>query len=335
MKQWRKGLLFLSLAVVGLLWFQGKMVPEAFAPESLNEQPLVSEADKSLEIESTDGAVIAEIGTTLKAASEQRANNEIDVLSASAYTLDFDVSINEWMADYREAVRDSTPDDYELKRQQAEEMDADAAYWLYEFYRVCENAPRADWQLEKVLSRAERRVDYAKSDGGSSRRLDRVQRMLDWYVGSYELCSFLGPEFDTRSESLAWLETAADLGHMGALRLYHSQARELLTGNDSNLVFHKPDLLYAFKMNSQKYARELLKTDHPQGYLLMARMYFVGDVYDQDFVKAYAYARAAYLVGTAGAQSDAQSWINVISSNLPPLDIPDAEGLAQELLGNL
>jgi TPR repeat protein len=239
-----------------------------------------------------------------------------------------------WLDNYQASIRNSDPGDFELMQQRAEEQDPEAAFWLHEFYKFCDDVPRSDWQFDYALARTERRVDHAVDHTGDARGLWRVQNALDWYEQGYKLCSFLGPDFDTKAASLAWLETSADLGHMPALRLYHSQARQLLTDDDSTLGFQQPDLIRQFKSNAKRYARELLATGHPQGYLLMARMYYVGDVYEQDFLNAYAYARAGYLVGTAGGQADAQMWMRLIGTKLPPAEIANADKLANEILGS-
>ena len=325
-RTWRKWVLFLSLIVVLLVVYQRPDTDSVVAVSP-------TESDAEAEVVGDDAGIL--LGTQKQAPgsrsrSRPSGSPALDGPFAkppSAYSLEHDVSIGKWMENYRQVVQNATVEDFELKRQQAAELDADAAYWLFEFYRHCQNAPRADWQLDKALSRAQQRVEFA-SGMQEDARLDQVLSKLDWHEQSFKLCSFLGPDFDTRLESLAWLETAADLGHMGALRLYHSQARALI----AELVYQQPSLIPAFKTHARRYAGKLLETDHPQGYILMARMFYVGDVYNQDYGKAYAYARAAFLIGTAGGQSDAQNWMRLIGTKLPPSEIANAEQAAHELL---
>jgi TPR repeat protein len=328
---WRIRALFLVLAAFLLVFVYNRSGPDEVAAEFLSETSSESEA-------------VGVNANTRRHTGQQDSGKPTPpyfpgsltpvaplAISASAYSLDFDVSITEWMENYKQTVQNATIEDYELKQQQADELDGDAAYWLHLFYLHCENAPRSAWQLDQVLEKAQKRVEHAEGKRADS-KLDRVLKTLDRYEQSFKLCSFLGPDFDTRLASLAWLERAADLDHMGAQRLYHYQARDLIAGYDSNLVFQRPDLIPAFKMHARRYARSLLETDHPQGYLLMARMYYVGDVYEQDFSKAFAYAKAAYLVGTAGALGDAQDWLRLIVEKLPPSEVSDAEQMARELL---
>lgn len=252
----------------------------------------------------------------------------------STFALDEKVRMGSWLVQFQGSVREAQPGDFDWYQQKAEEQDPDAAFWLHEFYKYCDDVPRSDWQLDSALSRTEQRVERTTSNNGygGERRLQRAQNRLDWYEQGYELCSFLGADFDTKAASLAWLEMAANLGHMAALRLYHSQARLLLTEDDSTLGFQQPDLIHLFKSNARNYARQLLATGHPQGYFLMARMYYIGDVFQRDYLTAYAYARAGYLVGTAGAQADGQMWMRLIGQHLPPADLPQADRLANEIL---
>jgi hypothetical protein len=332
MRRYRLGALFsillvLLLAVVFNLSAPVDRQPDQSIETTADSNSPVENPGLSVEIPAQQSGTVST--STVKGTSKPVSSTPIPL---AAFTLDFETSIGEWMSDYSKSIRESSPEDFDLKQRQADKLDADAAYWLYEYYKYCNDAPRTDWQMEHVLTRVEQRVEHAGGEDGNSRRLDRMQKTLDWYEQAYQLCSVLGTEIDTHAESLAWLETAADLDHVAAMRLYHSQARELLTGDDSSLAYQQPDLIHAFALNARKYARELMEIGHPQAYMLMARMYFVGDVFEQNFTRAYAYARAGYLVGIQGSKTDAQNWLNVISPNLSPAEIPQAEKMAQDLL---
>lgn len=336
MRKWYKWLL-LAVLLVGLMTFISNRPPppgdetsaetvEATPPETVEPDP---DAD-----EPTPQQPIVR-GTTRPGSKERNSSEAMPSQTRLSYSLDEDTRIGEWLEQYQQSVRQAQPEDHDLMKQRAEdEEDGEAAFWLHEFYKFCDDVPRSDWQLESALARTERRVEYASSEHGAEWRLRRAQNALDWYEQGYELCAFLGPDFDTKYAALSWLETAANLGHMPALRLYHSQARELLTEDDSTLGFQQPELIRLFKSNARNYARQLLDTGHPQGYMLMARMYYMGDVYEQDYLTAYAYARAGSLVGTAGAQSDGQMWMRIIGVHLPPTEIPKADRLANEILSD-
>ena len=62
----------------------------------------------------------------------------------------------------------------------------------------------------------------------------------------------------------------------------------------SYLAFQNPDLIFRFRLRADTYAKALLRSEHPQGLVLMARMFSVGDVYPQDRLMAYAYAVNGY-----------------------------------------
>lgn len=331
MRTRRKLVLVLSLAVVMMVVVYNRPGPDGVETVSLAET--ATETDSAGLTSDTQPKIQQQVSNRLTqhASSGTLTPDGTLAISASTYTLELDVSIEAWMRSYKQLVRNATVEDYELKRQEADNLDADAAYWLHLYYLNCEHAPRSKWQLDKALSRTQKNLEVWVSKTENP-NLDRVIRSLDWYEQSFKQCSFLGPDFDVHLESLVWLERAVDLGHMGAQRLYHYQARELIAGNGSNLAFQYSNLIPEFKLRARRIARDLLATGHPQGYLLMARMYYMGDVYEQDYSKAYAYARAAYLTGTAGAQIDAQNWLRVIAANLPPAEIADAEQKAVELL---
>lgn len=247
------------------------------------------------------------------------------------YELEPGVSMSEWKDALADKVREATPADFERHRERANAGDAEAAYWLHLYYLLCENAPRTDWQLDNRLSGIERYLDRVESSGGDLDPRRHDSSMADLEAG-FRRCAFLGPEFDAGSAALDWLEIAADLGHMGAQRIYHFQARQLLTGFWYARVFERPELIPEFKDRADRYAKALLKTGHPQAYVLMARMLTIGDVYEQDYVKAHAYARAAELIGIDGTRADARRMQDWIARNLDPARVPDAEKMAQRIL---
>ncbi len=247
------------------------------------------------------------------------------------YELAAGVSMPAWKDALAERVREASPTDFERNRERANSGDADAAYWLHLFYLSCENAPRSNWQLDNRLSGFERYLERMEASGSDLDPGRHANRMSDLEV-SFLRCSFLGPDFDAGRAALDWLGIAADLGHMGAQRMYHFQARQLLTGFWYARIFEQPDLIPEFKSRSDRYAKALLKTGHPQAYVLMARMLTIGDVYEQDHAKAHAYARAAELIGMDGVRADARRMQEWIAGHLDPALIPDAEKMALRIL---
>jgi len=335
MRSRRKWLLVLALAGVLAVFVYQRPLSEGEFDETSRETVTTADADgfaHAVEPVGDEPEPALDTRGITRNGAPVAATDPSAPRTGASYSLPVDVRMSAWMEDYQESIRDSTREDFEQKQEEAKALDGEAAYWLYEFYSFCDRQPRSEWQLDNALSRVESRIERSERWRGNEWRLDRAQETLDEYEQGYQLCSFLGPDFDIKAAALAWLETAADLGHMGAMRLYHSQARRLLTEDDSTLGFQQPDLIHMFKSNARKYASQLLATGHPQGYLLMARMYYVGDVFKQDFNLAYAWAYAGLLAGTMAEQYDAQMWLRVIAQNLPPTNIRAAEKMARELL---
>lgn len=234
-------------------------------------------------------------------------------------------SFNTWTDAYYEAVENATPDDYRKTRERAEQGDAEAAFWLHWYFDICIHQPRTDWQLERTLAEIRESIeDYE----GAMR--EAMAAEADRVVHGYRLCSILDPEFDARVASLEWLQVAADLGHHGALRLYHRQARMLLGAMSSNLGFREPGRIAEFKARSIDYAQALMETGHPQAYLLAAEMYFSGAAYPRDYVKSYAYALAANAFDAM--ESDTEITRNQARRHLSPSQVREAERLADEIL---
>ena len=245
------------------------------------------------------------------------------------HSLDPEVSAFKWMDFVFESVRNASLAEYHETRIKAENGDAAAAYWLYEYFHICDYYPRVDWQLDRKLSEIQLRVD-AMIDNANDTNLERLTKEIDEHTQGYQLCSVLDPAFDAKSAALEWLVRAADLGHMGAQRYFHMFARDLILAN-SYLAFQNPELISDFKIRAENYARELLKSGSPHVYLLMAEMYYVGDVYQRDYLKSYAYARAADLFGVAGDRVYAQNRVSMADVKLSPIQTQEAERLAREI----
>ena len=60
-------------------------------------------------------------------------------------------------------------------------------------------------------------------------------------------------------------------------------------------------------------------------------MYYVGDVYQQDYLKSYAYARAADLFGVAEDRVYAQNRVSMADVKLSPIQTQEAERFAREI----
>ena len=92
------------------------------------------------------------------------------------------------------------------------------------------------------------------------------------------------------------------------------------------------DLLDEFKERADRYAKALIDAGHPQGYSLMSRMLIIGDVYERDYVRAYAYAYAVELVSQGEIVMEARSRMEGAKRHLRPDQILDAEWMAREIV---
>lgn len=234
-----------------------------------------------------------------------------------------------WLRERTEALYEGDPRDYQTKREEAESGDSEAAFWLHILLSECQSIPRTDWQLERRVEQAQdqlaRRYESAVLPEDAFHFVDRIQR-------GYEICSVLDPDLDLAAESLRWLNLAADLGHMGAQRLYHALARQLMWSG--SLMFRRPGLITEFKDRADQYVKRLIDAGHPQGYSLMSRMLLIGDVYEQDYFMAYVYAHAAELVGQGPFLDEARSRMESARFQLSFDQIFEAERLAREIVRN-
>jgi TPR repeat protein len=249
-----------------------------------------------------------------------------------AVVLDPEIPLMDWRKSQLEAVIASAPKDVQKRREQAEGGDAESAFWMHLYFDYCRHQPKSSWQLDASLRHLVENVDRSLEQGWEG-DLEWAAERPDALERGFRLCSTLEPDQDFGSESLEWLELAADLGHMGAQRFYHSYAREQIVGyNPYALAFRRPEVIGEFQVRADTYARAMLRTGHPQAFLLMARMLYVGDVYQKDTLMAYSYARAVENDFGEVMQQEARTRLNWIGRALPPSQLPETDRLARELL---
>ncbi len=272
----------------------------------------------SPELPATPGAISAsETATVTPESSTARPDMAGDALATNSFMA--------WMDAAVESVQNATPDEYRERRERAERGDAEAAFWLHWYFFMCMDSPRTEWQLERVLAEIREGID-----GHDDAMREAMAQYAEQVLDGFRLCSVLEPEFDARLAALEWLQLAADLGYHGARRMYHFQAKHLLSGAASNLVFREPGRISEFKARAADYAHALMETGHPQAYLLAAEMYLAGAAYPRDYVKSYAYALAA--MAFDGMESDTQMTRNLARQHLSPSQVREAERLADEIL---
>ncbi|MEM7706191.1 MAG: hypothetical protein AAF358_11595 [Pseudomonadota bacterium] len=266
-------------------------------------------------------------------AERQPVQERQDAEAIAGYNviLDETIGINTWVTAQVEAIKRAKPSEFPRQRRHAEAGDPEAAMWLYFFFDYCRKAPRTDWGVQNRLAQIEafvqRREEQAKVID-----VDQYEASLESLMHSYRLCSQLGADVKADLAALEWITKAADLGHMGAQRLYHFRARDLIAGYDADLVFRHPQLIAVFQQNAANYAKQLLNSHHPQGLLLMSRMLHTGDVYRKDALKAYAYAKAAEIAGVDGIPEDARGRMRWIAWDLSAEEVEEATSLAYRIL---
>ncbi len=326
---------FILLFVVGTVlvffgsapsWVSRTSEPEA--TEGLQEPDLSDHVALSLPLISDTKAKPFDVGIELRREQQYR---DVEAIAGYKVVLDETTGIDSWAAAQAEVIKSADPADFSKLKAQALAGDPEAAMWLYFFFDYCRKSPRTDWDVQNRLAQIEAVVQRSENQSRPI-DVDQYEQSLDSLMQSYRLCRQLGADFDADSAALEWITNAADLGHMGAQRLYHYRARDLIAGYDADLVFRHPELIAVFQRNAANYARQLLASDHPQGLLLMARMLQIGDVFPKDAVKAYAYAKAAEIIGTEGVSEDARGRMRWIVWDLSDEEIEEATELAYAIL---
>ncbi len=335
-RAWITGVLAAALFAGAALWF---VRPERSSNEggAVIEERGTGQRGSSPESAARTEAPVASISNPRQAAvaGEVPAPAPTGPVVASVGVVDAEVGIVDWRDRIGREIWRASPADIEDRRRRAEAREPESAFWLSEFLRLCLTVPRTERGQERHLSRINERLEVAlrrQPDGDHSWAEDALEQSYN----AFQNCAEIGPDEEPDLASLEWLELAADLGHQGAQRLYHAHAHELLLGtirpNGRQLAFIYPDLIGEFRLRADRYARALLDSGSPQALTLMARMMAFGDVYQRDLVKAYAYAVAARLEGSAGLQHAATAWMDQLGEQLTTDEIAAAEDLAVELL---
>lgn len=172
-------------------------------------------------------------------------------------------------------------------------LDADTAYKLYMYFGNCTMAPRTGLQVDKRVNNIAQRAERANEG-----YLDRIERNADQLFDLYELCLLIPPEVDRRVEAVMWMTEAARLGHEIALVQFYEKAMGFLLRPDRYtnappLAMKYPDMVYEFKSTARFALARGMELGHPEAYLAMSRAVYDGLIYQEDPVKAFAYALVA------------------------------------------
>ncbi|MEM7706190.1 MAG: hypothetical protein AAF358_11590 [Pseudomonadota bacterium] len=242
------------------------------------------------------------------------------------------VRLDGWLEEYFFTIQDQSANDMEVQRNLAGKGDANAAFWMYVYCVHCLAGPRTDCQLERKLAEYEGMLNEPNI---SDEQASQVTQGIENLYAILELCSDTVDNNNLRSEALQWLHTAADLGHMGARRLYHYYARWLILGNGSGLAFEYPGLVQEFQERAKTYANSILALGHVQAYVLLSEMYFAGDVYPRDFMQSYAYALAAEEIEGDQLENTTRMRLRRVEYRLSPREKAEARKLASTLVAQL
>ncbi len=242
------------------------------------------------------------------------------------------VGLDQWLEEFFFSLQNQSAGDVANKRDLALKGDANAAFWMYVYCVRCLAGPRTDRQLERKLAEYEGMLNERNITEEKSSLI--TQEIEDLYA-ILELCSDTSDNDNMRTEALQWLHTSADLGHMGARRIYHFYGRWLVLGNGSALAFKYPGLVQEFQERSKVYADSILALGHVQAYVLLSEMYFAGDVYPRDFLKSYAYALAAEEIEGDQIENTTKMRLRRVEYRLSPTDRAEARELASTLVSQI
>lgn len=283
--------------------------------------------------EPTDARPALRTGASSKALTRPSApTSEFESYVPQPYTasIDTNVHIEEWLKSVEKQFLEATPEALDRKRREADAGDAEAAMWLYIVHRECLFAPGSQSEMDGRVEMFENQLEAVE---GPPDYQEMLLLELEKLAHISEFCTvFAEEDSDLLEDTLVWLHRAADLGHMGAQRIYHARGRELITDLRNGLAFRNPGLINEYVARADLYVRSLLENRHPHGLSLLSRMLAVGDVYEQDYPTAYAYARAAELVADGPLREEVMQRMNLAIRFLSPEELTEAEELARAIV---
>ncbi|MEM9530142.1 MAG: hypothetical protein AAGA23_04435 [Pseudomonadota bacterium] len=243
-------------------------------------------------------------------------------------------SVDTWLTAMLQGVLKTPAAQARTWRSNAEGGDAAAAFRQHVLAMLCLHGPRTDWQLERRLEDLNDRLDKLGEldEAQAAQQVEYIQIELREAQATNALCAHIDPELDLRVEALEWLETAAELGHRGAQRVYPFFGRSLILGWEGSLAFEQPGLVEEYQLRARRYGEALLATGHPEAYLMMSELYFDGSAFPRDYARSYAYALAAEWLEGGQVNRVTQMRMRLLDGRVSPEDKEHAMTLASELL---
>ncbi|MEM9531940.1 MAG: hypothetical protein AAGA23_13600 [Pseudomonadota bacterium] len=205
---------------------------------------------------------------------------------------------SKWLNESRKWMQDAAPTDIAGKRESAEEGDPEAAFWMYLYYAYCQPGPTTDWQLDAHLARAQQSLDDWVSKNPDEEIPTWISNRIDTIEQRYRMCGSIPPDTNISAQALAWLEAAADAGHVPARFGYYQLAGGLITNLKKGFGFPEPHVLENYRNRTQSYVDLIFAMEHPDRFYLMAQVMTNGIAFHTDFQEAYAYAHAAILTNS-------------------------------------
>ncbi|MEM7704828.1 MAG: hypothetical protein AAF358_04705 [Pseudomonadota bacterium] len=228
-------------------------------------------------------------------------------------------------------MTDADPGEIGTKKQAAEDGDPEAAFWMYLFYTYCMPGPINDWQLDAHLARAQKSLDNWLENNPDEDLPEWLANRLDSIDHRFRMCQGIDPEANVAGMALAWLEAAADTGHVPARFGYYSMAANLITNLGNGFGFPEPHVIETYRNKTRSYVGAIFEMEHPDRFFLMAQIMANGIAFDSDPSEAYAYAHAAVLSNSPSSER-AQALIGFLEMQVSPQEREVARSLAEDLL---
>lgn len=276
---------------------------------------------------------LGKTGTAVPSISNSATEPAIKLVEANASPVTFnpDEHPNTWLNNARKSMADADPGEIGAKKQAAEDGDPEAAFWMYLFYTYCMPGPINDWQLDAHLARAQKSLDNWLENNPDGDLPEWLANRLDSIDHRFRMCQGIDPEANVAGMALAWLEAAADSGHVPARFGYYNMAASLITNLGNGFGFPEPYVIETYRNKTRSYVGAIFEMEHPDRFFLMAQIMANGIAFDSDPSEAYAYAYAAILSNSPSSER-AQALIGFLEMQVSPKEREIARSLAEDLL---
>ncbi len=301
--------------VIGFAWF-GRPQPE---PEAGQASPMPS-LNPLTERESP--APLAESTGEMPGTFDRTVNLETEG-ARPALREDHGYQPDEFARDrmqifesFQQSVSRWTPQDFEQKSAERNQLSGREAYEVYVFLRSCLGQPES---LEQVNRRIDRLAEIAER---RPNRADGILGQIDSLQAGLERCEGIGSDGTGVPLMHDWLALSADLGFAQAQLAYHLSARWILS-MQSDELFRQPQLVVDYRDRAAGYLRAAMLSGHPDALLEMARAIDDDIVFQRDPQAAFAYAYAAEQ-GGGGMEAETELFMKELEPELTAQQLREA-----------